>query len=302
VRSADALDESIAQAIIQFARDASIEINVQDVKDLDASRAFLSPGKKLYVSHLLKQGWKNTEATCRAVRDAGFDPVPHVPVRLLADAEALDRTLARFIAAAQVQEVLLISGDYPEALGPYPTVGHVLRSGAMQRHGLTRVSVAGHPEGHPTVPLEDIRRAEREKVMLATNAGLEVTLLTQFFFEKTPFLEWVNELRADGIRAHIIAGLAGPARLATLFKYAMRCGAGPSMRALGTRPKSLMKLLGDHGPDDVIRGLAQARISGESGFNGIHLFCFGGYLRTCEWLFRVAEGHFNLNDRDGFSV
>jgi hypothetical protein len=25
-------------------------------------------------------------------------------------------------------------------------------------------------------------------------------------------------------------------------------------------------------------------------FNGLHFFCFGGYLRTCEWLNRLAAG------------
>ena len=51
---------------------------------------------------------------------------------------------------------LLISGDYPQALGPYTEVMQLMTSGALQRNGLSRVSVAGHPEGHPKVPLESI--------------------------------------------------------------------------------------------------------------------------------------------------
>jgi methylenetetrahydrofolate reductase (NADPH) len=178
----------------------------------------------------------------------------------------------------------------------------VLQGGLLREHGLRRVSLAGHPEGHPSVPLETIRRAEREKTLLAAQSGLEVTLLTQFFLEHAPFLDWVRELRANGVQARIVGGLAGPAGAATLFKYAMRCGVGPSIRALGARPTSLVKLMGDHGPEKVLRGLADARVAGTADFNGIHLFCFGGYLRTCQWLHRVANGQFTLNDSGGFSI
>src|ERR1700722_20777319 len=130
--------------IAQLAREASIEINVHDVGHLDESRRLLPPGKAMYVSHLPKQQWSETAAACRAVRDAGFRPVPHVPVRLLPDAAAADRVLGSFVDRAQVDEVLLISGDYAQPVGPYSEVLQVLASGALQRHGLTRVSVAGH--------------------------------------------------------------------------------------------------------------------------------------------------------------
>ena len=63
-----------SKAIVQLARDASIEINVQDVADLESSRALLAAGTKVYVSHLPRQTWLATETACRAVRAAGFLP------------------------------------------------------------------------------------------------------------------------------------------------------------------------------------------------------------------------------------
>jgi methylenetetrahydrofolate reductase (NADPH) len=302
IATAEESDAWVVEAIVQLAREASIEINVDDVRHVGASQALLAPGTKVYVSHLPKQTWRQTEATCRAVRAAGFLPVPHLPVRLIPDADTFDSTLGRLVEGAQVEEVLLIAGDYAQAVGPYSAVADLLASGALEKHGLRRVSLAGHPEGHPKVALEELRRAEREKVVQATQAGLDVTLVTQFFFEHAPFLEWVDELRSQGVRARMVAGLAGPAGLATLLKFAVRCGVGPSVRALSSRPSSFMHLIGDHGPEHVVRGLAQARSSGEADFSGIHLFCFGGYLRTCEWLHRVAHGRFTLNGQGGFDV
>jgi methylenetetrahydrofolate reductase (NADPH) len=295
-------EKDVAETIARLAREASIEINVHDVGLLEESRRLLPAGKAVYVSHLPKQSWSDTEAACRAVRAAGFRPVPHVPVRLLPDAATVDRVLSGFVNAAQVDELLLISGDYPLALGPYSEVLQLLATGALQQHGIGRVSIAGHPEGHPKVQLADIRRAELAKVRIAQQAGLELTLLTQFFFEEAPFLDWVRELRSAGVQARVVGGLAGPTKLATLIKFAVRCGAGASMRVLTARPAAFTKLLGDHGPESVLRGLAEARCANTSDFAGIHLFCFGGFVRTCRWLQVLGEGRFTLDDADGFKV
>jgi methylenetetrahydrofolate reductase (NADPH) len=274
--------------IAQLARECSIELNVQDVRSLSASRSLLPPGKKMYVSHLPKQTWQQTLDACRAVSEAGFDPIPHIPVRLLDDERTLDNFLSEAVRTASVGEVLLIAGDYPHPQGPYAAVADVLRTGKIGEHGLSRISLAGHPEGHPKVSLTEIRRAEREKVHLAMSSGLETTLLTQFFFEAEPFLEWSRQLRSDVPGVRLVGGLSGPASIATLFRYAVRCGVGPSIRALGARPTSLVKLIGDHGPEPVMRDLAVARGAHPGLFDGIHFFCFGGFLRTCEWLQRLA--------------
>jgi methylenetetrahydrofolate reductase (NADPH) len=291
----------VTQMIAQLAREASIEINVQDLGQLDASRAFLPEGQRMYISHLPKQNWDDTVSACRAVRNAGYDPIPHMPVRLLDSEGTLDRLLDQATRAG-TQEVLLVAGDYRQAVGPYSVVADVLRSGKLTQHGLQRVSLAGHPEGHPTVPFGEIRRAELEKATLAGQAGLQTTLVTQFFFESQPFLDWVCEARGAGIDARLVGGLSGPAGVATLFRFAMRCGVGPSIRALGARPTALVKLLGDYGPEAVMRELAEARGARTADFSGVHLFCFGGFLRTCQWLHRVANCRFALDDRGAFKV
>src|ERR1700722_4997267 len=291
-----------AATIAQLAHEASIEINVHDIGHLEESRRLLPAGKAVYVSHLPKQQWSETEAACRAVRAAGFRPVPHMPVRLLPDAATADRVLGGFVDAAQIDEGLLISGDHPQAAGPYTEVLQVLNSGLLQRHGLRRVTVAGHPEGHPKVRLADIRRAELDKARMAQQAGLDLTLLTQFFFEQGPFLDWVRELRSGGVQARVVGGLAGPTKLSPLIRFAMRCGAGASMRVLTARPAAFTRVLGDHGPESVLSALAQARCDGTGDFAGVHLFCFGGFVRTCRWLQAIADGRFMLDDTDGFRV
>jgi methylenetetrahydrofolate reductase (NADH) len=297
-----AVDAQVIAQIVRLASAASVEVNVQDAKHLADSRNVLAAGTRVYVSHLPGQTWDATRDMCMAVRANGFEPVPHVPVRLVESQQAFDRILGELASSSRPRELLLIAGDYPGTAGPYDAVAQALESGALERHEFSKVSVAGHPEGHPRVDAAEIRRSEDEKPRIAARHGLTARFVTQFLFEPEPFVDWAGALRAQGIEAELICGLAGPAKITTLFRYAMRCGVGPSIRALGARPSSVMGLIGDHGPERMLRHLAEAHVSGRCRVDGVHLFGFGGYLRTARWIRNVASGSIRLQDHGGFET
>jgi len=127
---------SLESIIAGLAREASVEINVQDLRDVEASRAFLAPGRRIFVSFLPKQTWEETAAACRTLKQAGFDPVPHVPVRLLTDEQMLDELVAGLVRDVEVEELLLLSGDYPQGRGPFSRVEDVLETGVLAKYGL----------------------------------------------------------------------------------------------------------------------------------------------------------------------
>ncbi len=118
--------------------------------------------------------------------------------------------------------------------------------------------------------------------------GLEVTFVTQFFFAADPFVQWARDLRSAGVAARLVAGISGPASIGKLMRLARRCGVGPSIRALTARPASMLKLLGEHSPDALMRDLARERSICRDLFDGVHLFSFGGFLRTATWLRQYA--------------
>jgi methylenetetrahydrofolate reductase (NADPH) len=274
----------------------------RDCGELAACARLLAPGTLMYVSHIPGQAWAQTVSTSVAVRAAGLEPVPHVPVRELTDEATLRSLLEQLVAQARVTRLLLIAGDRAEPRGPFAETLDVLGSGLFAQAGIRQVTVAGHPEGHPRIAAPELRRAERAKLAWAATAAAELTFLSQFSFDAAPFLGWMRALRAQGVRARIVAGLAGPAHLSTLFKYALRCGVGPSLRALGARPASLVGLVGERGPESVVRAIA--RIAGVAAMEpvGIHLYSFGGLTRSCAWIEAVARGRFALDDSGGFNV
>ncbi len=64
----------------------------------------------------------------------------------------------------------------------------------------------------------------------------------------------------------------------------------------------MFKLLGDHGPEKLVAELAQLQAQQANAISGLHLFCFGGFLRTCKWLHAVAQGHLQVDAHGGFKV
>jgi methylenetetrahydrofolate reductase (NADPH) len=131
--------------------------------------------------------------------------------------------------------------------------------------------------------------AQLEKARVGAACGLEVTLVTQFFFEASPFIEWARDLRQAGATARIVAGLPGPASIVKLLALARHCGVGPSIRALSSRPKSMLKLLTDRNPDSLLSDLVTQSRHQPALLDGIHLYSFGGFLRTAAWLREQTE-------------
>ena len=283
------LSASERQDVAALARAASVEMTWHDVDQLGSCQSLLAPGTAVFTSHLPGQTWQQTLETCVAIRSHGFEPVPHIPVRRLADAAAFERLVTGLVGGAKVARVLLIAGDSLESIGPFSATLDALRTGVLAAHGIRRIFVAGHPEGHPQLADDDLRRAERDKLGFAAANGMELTFLTQFFFDAAPFLAWARMLRSQDVHARLVAGLAGPARLTTLFKYAVRCGVGPSIRALGARPAMFSKLTTERDPEPIVHSIVRARSAGEVGEVGIHLFSFGGLAHTCGWLHALAS-------------
>ena len=268
---------------------ASVEISSHG-RQLPELREHFAPGIDVTITFLPGDNYRHNIETAVAVRRAGFNPVPHIAVREMPSRDALDDFLARARGEAAVSRILLIAGDVVAAKGPFKSTRDVCGSGLLEAHGITSVSLAGHPEGHPYLELADALSGLKAWRDWARRTGARVDVVTQFCFESAPILQWLGELDRAGIDLPVIVGLAGPATPATLTKFALRCGIGNSMRALRAQIGRFGRLLTDTGPDDVVRGLRCAPAAATTPIAGFHLFPFGGLRKAGDWLRTCERG------------
>ena len=261
----------------------SIEISPRDDFAGEKLRELLDPGTTVFVNHPGSVTHHDLVAACARLRHAGFSPVPHIAVRRLASFTQANDFLQRAAAEADVRGALIIGGDPDHPVGPFPDAYDLLASGLIERHGLREVAFAGYPEGHPRISARTLDEALRAKVELAGRQGLDVSLLTQFGFDAAPILRWIAALRARDIVCPVLVGIAGPATVATLAKFAVRCGIGASLRALARGHTAFARILAEAGPDALI-GVLVAEEDPRWPIDGLHVFTFGGIRRTAEWI------------------
>jgi methylenetetrahydrofolate reductase (NADPH) len=218
--------------------------------------------------------------TAARLRRAGFEPVPHLAVRGFASARELDDFLGPASGEAGVTRVLVIAGDHDQPAGDFRSAIEVIDGGALQRHGITGIGIAAYPDGHPRISQQDLDRSLADKIQSAEATGLAVHI----------------------VEHPVRIGLAGPTNLATLLRYAQRCGVRASAQGLARQAGLLRQLFAMSAPDALVRTLAQARGDNHLGEIAPHFFSFGGLLRTARWAAAVAQRRIALEGGEGFRV
>jgi methylenetetrahydrofolate reductase (NADPH) len=275
-------------SVAEMLRGYSIEVNPRDSKIVDAASARLYPGTEVFLTWIPGADPMNIVAAATKLRQADLLPVPHIAARIIESAAQLEHLAARLAGDAGVDRVLIVGGDRENPAGPYDSSLAVMRSGALQRAGIIRTAIGGFPEGNPNIPDALLAEALTAKLHFARSTGLQLSIVTQFCFEAEPIIKWLRSLRASGIDVPVCVGLAGPAGVIALTRYAIRCGVGNSLRVLTEKP-SFAKLLVEKGPEPIIRELAaNARSSNGSALPleiaRLHFFVFGDFNNTVDWI------------------
>ena len=287
-----------AARIVELARTASLEATRPSEAEIAAFAAVALPGTPVYVSAVPSRPLAEQIAIATRLHARGFEPVPHLAARNFASAMALDDFLARMVDEAGVRRLLVIGGDRDAPAGKFHHAIEVIESGLPQSRGIREIGIAGYPEGHPRVAAGEIDRMLAAKIEAAAATGLAVHIVTQFAFSPEPILAYVARLRDNGIEQPVRIGIAGPASVATLMRYAAICGVAASARALARNAGLAKHLFGRAAPDAILRALAGARL----GDVAPHVFSFGGLGATARWAAGVAAGRIALDRAGGFRV
>lgn len=266
----------------------SIEFTPANGRDIDDFRRILPLGTTVNVTAIPGVDLDLMRSTVRQLAAQEMNPVPHIAARGIASVHAL-KSLLESYREAEVTEVLLIAGGYKSPVGEFKSSIEVLETGLLQALGIEKVGVAGHPEGSPDIPEEELQRALKQKNVLAGESGLEIYIETQFCFDSQAILCWEAQMRQVGNQLPIRIGLAGPAKLKTLIHFALISGVGPSLQFLKKQARNVSKLLTIQDPYDLIAELAPHLDSQSSNcLQSIHLYPFGEFSQTARFANQLA--------------
>ncbi len=274
--------------VARFLDGYSVEVMPRTAAKVEDFRALLPQGTRVYIAHIDGTPIEEMVATAARIASEGFDVMPHFPARIIRDAAELADWIARYQGEAGVTQGLLLAGGVTEPRGEFDNSMQLMETGLFDRAGFTRLHVAGHPEGNRDIDLdgsdENVSQALAWKQAFSERTDAEMAIATQFCFEARPVIDWAEALRRNGIRLPVHIGIAGPAKLQTLIKFAIACGVGPSLRVLQKRAMDVTKLLLPYTPDDVVEGLARHKaLNPDFAVAQVHLFPLGGIAAAADW-------------------
>jgi methylenetetrahydrofolate reductase (NADPH) len=162
----------------------------------------------------------------------------------------------------------------------------VLTSGILDRFGVKRIGIAGHPEGSPDIGPTAIESALRQKIEFGKRSGAEMRIVTQFGFDAGRLFQWAAGLQAAGVALPIHAGIAGPASIAGLLKFATLCGVKASSEFLSAKGSAIASLVTGYDPEAMAAGIESRAGSPGHAIVAMHVFPFGGIKKASEWLRR----------------
>jgi methylenetetrahydrofolate reductase (NADPH) len=271
-----------------FLKGYSIEVMPRTAEKVADFRAILPAGTRVYIAHIEGTPIEDMVATARRLAADGFPVMPHFPARIIRDKAVLADWIARYQGEAGVDQALLLAGGVKQPHGDFDSSMQLMETGAFDKAGFKRLHVAGHPEGNRDIDADGSDRAVTEalrwKQAFSARTDAQMAIATQFCFDAVPVVAWADRLRAEGIALPVHIGIAGPAKLQTLIKFAIACGVGPSLKVLQKRAMDVTKLLLPYEPTDVVTELAAHRAA-HPGFNieQVHFFPLGGINATATW-------------------
>ncbi|MEM9343154.1 MAG: methylenetetrahydrofolate reductase [Pseudomonadota bacterium] len=269
-----------------FLEGYSIEVMPRTAEKVEDFKALLPDGTRVYIAHIEGTPIEDMVRTARRLNDDGFPVMPHFPARIIKDKATLADWIARYQGEADVRQALMIAGGVAEPHGDFHSSMQLLETGLFD--GFDRLHVAGHPEGNRDIDPDGgdtaVMEAIRWKQAFSERTDAQMAIATQFAFEAGPVIDWVNRLQAEGITLPVHIGIAGPAKLQTLIKFAIACGVGPSLKVLQKRAMDVTKLVLPYEPTEFVADLARHKAANPGfGIEAVHIFPLGGIKTSAVW-------------------
>ena len=261
----------------------SLEMTAKDEGSLRDAAPLIPAETPVAITYLPGEEVAARIAATVAVRELGFEPMPHFSARRITSPADFEGYLKAVVEQAGVRRCFIVAGDPPEPQGPYFDTMALIETGAFERAGIKAIGVGGHPEGHPNMSVDQCWQVLETKVRAIEARGMAPLVVTQFGFDPDAFLAWLKQLRARGLDVPVRIGVPGPAGIKRLLAFAARCGVGASASVMKKYGVSITNLLGTAGPDRLVDAFASG-LGDEHGRVRLHFYPFGGMVKTVEWI------------------
>ena len=277
---------AVTPQVEAFLKDYSIEVMPRTAEKVDDFRPLLPRGTRVYIAQIEGTPIAEMVATAKRLHAEGYVVMPHFPARIIPSKATLVDWIARYQGEADVKQALLLGGGVNTPAGDFNSSMQMIETGLFDK--FERLHVAGHPEGNRDIDPDGsdrmVLQALHWKQAFADRTDAKMAMTTQFCFEAGPVIAWADRLAAEGIHLPIHIGVAGPAKLQTLLKFAIACGVGASLRVLQKRAKDVTKLLLPFEPGDLIAELAAHKAANPAfGIEQVHFFPLGGIKTNAAW-------------------
>lgn len=255
---------------------------------LERTIADLGPLEPDYVSVTYGAGGSTREKTIdivsRIKRETGIEAMAHLTC-VGSTSEEIRFVLDR-LCEAGVENVLALRGDPPKGQSTFVQTEGGFRYASeltafiREKYGEQLcIGGAGYPEKHPECgnPAVDLSNLKRK-----VDNGASF-LVTQLFFDNRRYFEFVDNARAQGITAPIVAGIMPITNASQIERFTVACGASLPFRLaaeLDRRrddPKAVMQLGIAHATAQCIELL-------QCGAPGIHFYTLNRSTATMQVL------------------
>jgi hypothetical protein len=250
----------------------------------------------IYITYLPDASENDILETVEFVSNQKLIPIVHLPARTMKDLDHVRDFLKEVRKRTDSSKILVIGGGGDQK-GSVTSSLDILDSDLLAEFGFHHIGIAGHPEGSPDISQDTINEFLNKKFELSKTSNLDLELVTQFFFNAQPFIEWCEKLKKENINLPVRVGFPGPASFKTLLNFGLMSGVGNSLNFLKKNSAKVSDLLTKTSNDEMLLELSNYA-SNLSPLMSFHCFPFGGFEKTCMWLNEVQSGSFSLeNDR-----
>ena len=279
----------VSDNLERFVNNFSIEVMPRTAEKVEDFKDHLPRNTRVYIAHIEGTSIDDMVKTAKRLAEDGFPTMPHFPARIIKDKMTLNEWISRYQGEAGVNQALLLAGGVGKPHGEYESSMSLLETGLFDKANFKNIHIAGHPEGNkdidPDGSTKNVDAALQWKQNYKNKTDAEMAIATQFAFEAGPIIEWANSIKNAGIDIPIHIGIAGPAKLQTLIKFAIACGVGPSLKVLQKRATDVTKLLLPYEPTEVLSQLADHKANNpDFNIRSVHFFPLGGIKTNAKWV------------------